>query len=45
MAEAADRRGFARAYWYWDGGFGVWDETKRVWVTPIRDALLGKSGG
>jgi endoglucanase len=44
VAEAADRRGFARAYWYWDGGFGVWDEKKRVWVTPIRDALLGKSG-
>jgi endoglucanase len=45
VSKAADDRGFARAYWYWDGGatsFGVWDQDKRQWVKPIRDALVPK---
>ena len=41
VSDAADARGFGRAYWYWDGGFGVWNEQTREWVQPIRDALMG----
>ncbi|EGF89589.1 endoglucanase H [Asticcacaulis biprosthecium C19] len=42
VSKASDDRGFARAYWFWDGGFGVWDEQKRQWVAPIKDALVGQ---
>ncbi len=40
VAQAADARGFARAYWYFDGSFGVYDADKRQWIAPIRDALV-----
>jgi endoglucanase len=45
MSQAADARGFARAYWYYqDGdGFGVWDKDKQQWVKPILKALLPNS--
>jgi len=37
---AAAARGFAWAYWEFDGGFGVWDFSKPGWVEPILDALI-----
>jgi len=41
ISEAADKRGFARAYWYYsDGkGFGAYDDDQQKWVQPIVDAL------
>lgn len=42
VSKAADDRGFARAYWYYDGDFGVFDATKGQWVDPIRGALVPK---
>ena len=43
VSKAADDRGFARAYWYFedDGGFGVYDKRTGAWVAPIKDALTG----
>lgn len=45
ISKAADSRGFARAYWYFqDGdGFGVWDNAHRQWIKPILKALLPDS--
>ena len=45
VSAAADSRGFARAYWYYqDGdGFGVWDAGKKQWVKPLLKALLPDS--
>ncbi|WP_303828389.1 glycoside hydrolase family 5 protein [Asticcacaulis taihuensis] len=42
VSESAHKHGFATAYWYWDGGFGVYDAEKKVWVRPILDALIPK---
>ncbi|MDV6332991.1 glycoside hydrolase family 5 protein [Asticcacaulis sp. 201] len=42
VSESAHKHGFATAYWYWDGGFGVYDAEKKVWVKPILDALIPK---
>ncbi len=39
VSKAADDRGFARAYWYYDGDFGAFDADKGQWVDPIRNAL------
>ena len=45
ISKAADDRGFARAYWYYqDGdGFGVWDADKGQWRKPLLKALLPDS--
>jgi endoglucanase len=45
VSKAADDRGFARAYWYYQdgGGFGVWDAEKGQWVKPLLKALLPNS--
>jgi endoglucanase len=45
VSKAADDRGFARAYWYYQdgGGFGVWDAKKGQWVKPLLKALLPNS--
>jgi endoglucanase len=40
VAREAERQGFAWAYWQFDGDFIVWDMSRDVWVTPIRDALI-----
>ena len=42
VSKAADSRGFARAYWYFedDGGFGVYDKRTNAWVEPIKNALI-----
>lgn len=40
VREAAEARGFAWAYWEFDGGFAVWDFTQPGWVEPILKALL-----
>jgi len=40
VSDAADARGFARAYWDFDGGFATYDSGKDEWITPIRDALV-----
>ena len=42
ISKAADDRGFARAYWYYQdgGGFGVYDAENKHWVLPILKALL-----
>ncbi|MCR6660442.1 MAG: glycoside hydrolase family 5 protein [Asticcacaulis sp.] len=42
VSDSAHKHGFATAYWYWDGGFGVYDAEKKVWVKPILDALVPK---
>lgn len=43
VARAAEARGFAHAAWYWDGGFGVWDENAGKWRGPILNALIPDS--
>ena len=46
VTQAAAKRGFARAFWYFDegpDGFTAYDSEKNSWVAPIKDALLGKS--
>ncbi len=44
VSKAADARGFARAYWYFEdgNGFGVWDADKKQWRKPLLDALITK---
>ncbi|MFT4075918.1 MAG: glycoside hydrolase family 5 protein [Asticcacaulis sp.] len=42
VSDTAHKYGFATAYWYWDGSFGVYDAEKKVWVKPILDALIPK---
>jgi endoglucanase len=42
VSDTAHKYGFATTYWYWDGGFGVYDAEKRVWIKPILDALIPK---
>jgi len=43
VARAAEARGFSWAYWYFDGGFGVWDFSKPGWIAPILNALVPPS--
>lgn len=45
MSEAADARGFARAYWYYEDGdgFGVWDKDAKSWRKPLLGTLLPNS--
>ncbi|ESQ86429.1 glycoside hydrolase family 5 protein [Asticcacaulis benevestitus] len=43
VTKAAHKRGFATAYWYWDGGFAVYDVDKQKWIKPILEALIQKS--
>lgn len=40
VARAAERRGWAWAYWQFDGDFIVWDMKANGWVRPILDALV-----
>ena len=40
VARAAEKRGFAWAYWQFDGNFIVWDMKTDGWVRPILDALV-----
>ncbi|MBV9931988.1 MAG: glycoside hydrolase family 5 protein [Alphaproteobacteria bacterium] len=40
VARAAERRGFAWAYWQFDSDFVAWDMQADGWVGPIRDALI-----
>jgi len=40
VARAAEKRGWAWAYWQFDSDFIVYDIDKDQWVEPIRDALL-----
>jgi endoglucanase len=40
VARAAEARGWAWAYWQFDGNFIVWDMEKNGWVRPILDALV-----
>jgi endoglucanase len=40
VARAAERRGWAWAYWQFDGDFIVYDIDKDRWVEPIRGALV-----
>jgi len=44
VSKAAEVRGFARAYWYFEdgNGFGVWDAEKKQWRKPLLDALIAK---
>lgn len=42
VARAAEKRGFAWAYWEFGAGFGVYDREKNAWVEPIHSALTGK---
>ncbi|HEX8484352.1 glycoside hydrolase family 5 protein, partial [Sphingomonas sp.] len=38
----AEKRGFPWAYWQFDGDFILYDLDHDRWVTPIRDALVGR---
>lgn len=40
VARAAERRGWAWAYWQFDSDFVVYDIDKDAWVKPIHDALV-----
>jgi endoglucanase len=40
VARAAESHGFAWAYWYFDGGFTVYDIDHGKWVEPILNALV-----
>jgi endoglucanase len=40
VARAAEERGWAWAYWQFDGDFIVYDIDKDAWVKPIHDALV-----
>ena len=43
VARAAEKRGWAWAYWQFDSDFIVWDMAKDAWVLPIKEALLPPS--
>ena len=43
-ARAAERRGWAWAYWQFDGDFIVYDIAKDAWVEPIHRALVPREG-
>jgi endoglucanase len=40
VARAAEKRGWAWAYWQFDRDFIVYDIDEEQWVEPIRDALI-----
>jgi endoglucanase len=40
VARAAEKRGWAWAYWQFDSDFIVYDTDKDQWVEPIRRALI-----
>jgi endoglucanase len=42
VARAAEARGWAWAYWQFDGDFIVYNIKENHWVEPIRDALIPK---
>jgi endoglucanase len=42
VARAAEKRGWAWAYWQFSGDFIVYDIDKDQWVEPILDALIPK---
>ena len=39
---AAAKRGFSTAYWEFCSGFGAYDQQKKEWVEPLKNALLAK---
>ncbi len=41
VARAAEKRGWAWAYWQFDSDFIVYDIGKDQWVEPIKNALMG----
>lgn len=40
VARGAEQRGFAWAYWQFDGDFTAYDTTQDAWIEPIRHALI-----
>jgi endoglucanase len=42
VARSAEAHGFAWTYWYFDGGFGVFDSDRGRWIEPILGALIPK---
>jgi endoglucanase len=44
IARAAEKHGFAWAYWQFDSNFIVWDMAKDGWVRPILNALVPPAG-
>ena len=40
VARAAERRGWAWAYWQFDSDFIAWDMKRDAWIEPIRQALI-----
>lgn len=40
VRQAAEVRGFAFAWWQFDGDFVLWDHAKPGWVEPILNALI-----
>ena len=43
VARTAEKLGFSWAYWQFDADFILYDIDKEHWITPILDALTGKS--
>jgi endoglucanase len=44
LARAAEKRGFAWAYWQFDKDFIVYDIANDKWVEPILNALIPHAG-
>ncbi len=42
-ARTAEAHGFAWAYWYFDGGFTVYDIDRDRWIEPILNVLIPKT--
>ncbi len=40
VARAAEQRGFAWAYWQFDGDFTAYDDAREAWVEPVLRALM-----
>lgn len=40
VRQAAERRGFAWAYWEFGSGFGAYDPQQQAWIKPLRAALV-----
>ena len=40
VARAAERRGWAWAYWQFDSDFTAWDMKRDAWIEPIHKALV-----
>ncbi|NLF74033.1 MAG: hypothetical protein GX575_33935 [Candidatus Anammoximicrobium sp.] len=40
---SAEKRGWSRGYWRFDGDFVVYDMESLNWVEPLRDVLIRPS--